>query len=46
MSSPSIFGGTGTLESFDATTGAHLGTVATFAGPTGFAGFWDLACAQ
>jgi hypothetical protein len=46
VSSPAIFGGTGTLESFDAATGAHLGTVATFHGPTGFAGFWGLACAR
>ena len=44
VSSPAIFGGTGTLESFDAATGKRLGTVATFNGPAGFAGFWGLAC--
>ena len=46
VSSPAIFGGTGTLESFDATTGARLGTVAKFGGPTGFAGFWGIACGR
>jgi hypothetical protein len=48
VSSPAIWGGTGTLESFDA-TGQPLGTVATFANPpgsSGMAGFWGLACAH
>ena len=46
VSSPAIFGGSGSLESFDATTGSRLGTVAKFTGPTGLAGFWGLACAH
>jgi len=46
VSSPAIFGGSGSLESFDATTGSRLGTVAKFTGPAGLAGFWGLACAH
>ena len=47
VSSPAPeYGGSGTIEAFDATTGAALGTVATFHGFLGAAGFWGLACAQ